>query len=87
MLNCASNPQKLYIKAAHPDIYLRPPVLSSLEHLGRGVGRGAAPGVQVTNRRPEVREPEVGNLDVHLRVQQQVLSLQVAVYYSPRITD
>ena len=69
MLNCASNPQKLYIKAAHPDIYLRPPVLSSLEHLGCSVGWGAAPGVQMTYRRPEVGEPEVGNLDVHLRVQ------------------
>ena len=74
----------LWTPCAHPDVYLRSSVLGSLKHLGRGVGRGPTPGVQVTHRRPEVGEPEVRDLDVHPRVQEQVLRLQVSVHHSPR---
>jgi hypothetical protein len=51
----------------------------TLEELWRGVGRAAAEGVQLAPDDELVGEAEVGDLDVHLAVKEQVLGLQVAV--------
>jgi len=58
-----------------PDVHLRPVVLLALEELGRGVGRRAAERVQLAAQRELVAEAEVGDLDVHVGVQEQVLCL------------
>ena len=54
-------------------------LLLTLEELRGGVGRGPAECVQLVARYELVTEPEVGNLDVHLAVQQEVLCFQVAM--------
>lgn len=63
-------------QGTHPNVDLRPRVLLSLEDLWRGVRRGPAPRGQLLARRVVVAEPEVCDLDVHVSVHQQVLSLQ-----------
>ena len=68
----------------HPDVDLWPLVLEPLEDLRGGVGRRAAPRVQQPAAvRPRGRvgpevvgEAEVGDLDVHVGVQQQILGLE-----------
>jgi len=52
--------------------------MHTLEKLWRCVGRAPTEGVQLVSRNELVAETEVGDLDVHLGVQ-QVLGLQVAV--------
>ena len=52
-----------------------------LEQLRRRVRRAPAEGVQLVAREELVGESKVGDLDVHLRVEQEVLRLQVAVDY------
>ena len=49
----------------------------TLEEFWCGIGRTAAEGVQLVAGHELVRETKVCNLDVHLTVQQQVLSLQI----------
>lgn len=58
-----------------PDVHLGAVVLLPLEELRRCVRRGAAEGVQLAARRKLVAEPKVGNLDVGVGVQEQVLRL------------
>lgn len=52
------------------------------ENLRRGVGRAAAPRAQSLPRGESVTETEVGDLHVHLRVQQQVLRFQIAMRHT-----
>ena len=51
----------------------------TLEELRRSVRRTSAKGVELRSGHELVAEAEVGDLDVHLGVEQQVFGLQVAV--------
>ena len=51
----------------------------SLEQLRGRVGRTPAPRGQGTGVRVVVAEPEIGQLDVHVRVQEQVFGFEVSV--------
>ena len=51
----------------------------TLEKLWRSIGRAPAKRVQLVPVDELVGEAEVGDLDVHLAVQQEVLGLQVSV--------
>lgn len=59
-----------------PDVHLRPIILLALEELGGCVGRGAAERVQLVPQSKFITEAKVRYLDVHVRIQQQVLCLQ-----------
>lgn len=61
--------------SAHPDVDLRARVPLPFEDLGGGVGRRPAPRGQLLPGGEVVAEAEVGDLDVHVAVQQQVLRL------------
>ena len=52
----------------------------TLEQLWRGIRRTPTERVQLVAYDELVAEAEIGDLDVHLTVQQQVLSLQVPVW-------
>lgn len=64
--------------AQAPDVHLGPVVFFALEEFGRGVRRRAAEGVQLVAQRELVAEAKVGDLDVPVGVQQQVLRLKTA---------
>lgn len=64
---------------AYPDVDLGSRVVLSSEHLGRRVRRTAAPGAEPLAWCESVAEPKVGDLDVHLGVQEKVLGLEVPV--------
>lgn len=59
-----------------PDVHLGPVVLLALEELWSCIGRGAAESVQLVPQSEFITEAKVCYLDVHVRVQQQVLCLQ-----------
>jgi len=59
-----------------PNVYFGAGVFLTEENFGRGVGRRSAPRVQPRIRRPEVAETEIGDLDVAVAVQEQILRLQ-----------
>lgn len=61
--------------AQAPDVHLRPVVLLALEQLGGGIRGAPAERVQLRAQRELVAEAEVGDLDVGLGVQQEVLGL------------
>lgn len=58
-----------------PDVYLRPVILLSLEKLRRSIGRWATERVQLVAQGELIAEAEVGNLDVGIGIQQEVLCL------------
>lgn len=59
----------------YPNVDFRSGVLVPEEDFGSGVRGRPAPRVQLVARRPEVAEAKVGDLDVALAIQQQVLRL------------
>ena len=61
--------------AEAPDVHFRPVVLLALEQLRGGVRGAPAECVQLRAQRELVAEAKVGNLDVGLGVQQEVLGL------------
>jgi len=67
--------QRVEDDAQAPHVHLRPVVLLPLEQLGRRVWRRAAERVQLVAHHELVAEAEVGDLDVHVGVQEQVLRL------------
>lgn len=64
--------------AEAPDVVCRAVVRNSLENLGRGVGRAAAVRLAQLVGLLRPREPEVGQLDVVVDVEQHVLALEVS---------
>ena len=58
-----------------PDVHLRPVVLLPLEKLRRCVRRRTAERVQLVAHGELITEAKICNLDVHVCVEQQVLSL------------
>lgn len=50
-------------------------------HLGSSIVGATAAGLQEVAVPHDIRQPKVGDLDVHARIQQQVLRLQVAVHH------
>ena len=61
--------------AEAPDVHLWPVVLLALEQLRGGVRGAPAKGVQLRAQRELIAEAKVGDLDVGLGVQQEVLGL------------
>lgn len=70
--------QRVEDDAQAPDVHLGAVVLLALEELGGGVGGGPAEGVQFGAQRELVAEPKIGDFDVGVGVQQQVLCLRAA---------
>lgn len=58
-----------YYVISYPYVYFGARIPLALEDLGRGVGRGPAPGRKELAGRVVVAEPEVCDLDVHVRVE------------------
>lgn len=71
--------QRVEDDAETPDVHLGPVILFALEKLGGGVRRRAAERVQLVTQRELVAEAEVGDLDVHVGVEEQVLRLGTTV--------
>lgn len=67
---------------AHPNIDLGPPVRFALKDLWCGVRRRPTPsGEMAALGLVIIREPEVGNLHVHLRVEEKILGLEISVHH------
>lgn len=66
--------------AAAPHIHLRPRVQRAPNHLRRGVVRAPAAGLHEVAVLDLVREAKVGDLDVEVVVEEDVLGLEVAVH-------
>lgn len=62
--------------AQAPDVHLWPIILLALEQFRGGVRGAPTEGVQLGTKRELVAEAEVGDFDVGLGIQQQVLSLR-----------
>ena len=61
--------------STYPDIELGSAIALALKDLGCSIGRTPTPRGQLVTRREEVAEAEVGDLDVHVCIQKEVLSL------------
>lgn len=59
-----------------PDVHLWPVILLALEQFWGGVRGAPTEGVQLGAQRELIAEAEVGDFDVGLSIQQQVLSLR-----------
>lgn len=69
----------------YPDVDLWAKVAGALEDLRGGVGRRAAPGGQVGVGAPEIGKSEVRDFYIHVLVEQEIFSFQVAMYDSPEM--
>ena len=68
-----------------PDVSFRARVLFSLEQLRRRIWRTSTPRCQRRRFYVVIAEAEICQLDVHLRVEQKVLGLQVSVDDAVRV--
>lgn len=69
--------QRVEDDAQTPHVHLGPVVFLALEELGGGVRRRTAERVQLIPQSELIAEAKVSYFDVHVCVQQQVLSLQM----------
>ena len=67
--------------AARPDVHLRPGVQLARDDLGGGVVGAAAAGAKKLPVQHHVGEAKVGDLDVEVLVEEEVLRLEVAVHH------
>ena len=67
----------------YPNINLWSHIASSFKDLRGSVGWGAAPGIELRVRTPEIREAEVCYFYVHLLIEQEIFGFQVTMYDSP----
>ena len=65
----STSKQQDYI-ASYPDVNLRPGVVLAFEHFRCRVRRTSAPRGQMTGSGEEVAEAEIGDLDVHVAIEQ-----------------
>lgn len=71
---------------AYPDVNFRSYVVLAPKDFGGRVGGTSAPGTESLARGEAIAEPEIGNFDVHLGVEEQILGLEIAMRDSFGVT-